>query len=256
MLSHRVVIASAGLFLFIESAILLQLPVDYLVALFVFSTTLTAYLVPQDFKWHPVAFFPSSLFLGSLLSTCWLLSYLDPLQFWPILMAATCLLVAYRFKVFNGYSLRNHPATKGTTIAFCWTMTTVGMLFSLHRGTTYDLNLYMLTSAINFSLVLALSWLCDVADRHHDTQHGLRSIATALGSKKTMIASAMCVTSVMLVVVLFGHEHHQFMLSASIAVLAVLVSMLAVKRFPATPAKWMVDALLLCKPMLVIWLLG
>jgi 4-hydroxybenzoate polyprenyltransferase len=254
-LNHRTTIASAACFLFIEQSLLLGISVNYLAALLIFSLSLAAYLFPQHKISGQSSYLSISFFIVSLFTSIWLLNEVDFKNFWPILCMVNLLFFTYRFNFIFGFSWRNHPATKGPAISLAWCLLTLGSVVAF-QGEISDLKLLGFLFGSNFSFVLALSWLCDVADKKQDVHHGLKTIANELGDQKTFFWAIAIALVNTFIVILVGTKYEGLLLSSLLALVAVGLSCIIVNRMPSLSAKWLVDSLLLTKPLMVIWMIA
>ncbi|MFM7053254.1 MAG: hypothetical protein ACKOX7_00785 [Bacteroidota bacterium] len=255
--THPVVVALAATFLFIECVLLLHGPLLLLDVLLVFSLTLAAYsfpflngtplggnkLVNQIFFVLAVISAVISLILGGMLPRM------------LVLNSCFILFFFYRFGSSLGFSFRGSPMLKGPVIALCWTIITVYLPVNIYKITIDNFELVSMLM-LNFCMVLAMSWLCDLADLKNDAEKGLQTITVLIGSKNTilllLLVMIVCTAALTLLVPLSSAVLKGALVADALTGLAIL----AVSKLPVSSAKWMVDALMLCKPLAVICLLA
>lgn len=190
-------------------------------------------------------------FLISLGFSIWLFCQMNLKAIWAILLLAVMLLMAYRIEWFKGFSMRNHPATKGPAIALCWCCITVWLPVTAQQVGLLSQSVVALT-VLNVSLLWSLSWLCDITDLHRDHEEGLITFPVYFGVRKTLwLSIVLAVGGSVSAVILTGMDL-RVLGSAALTITVVGLSVLAVTRLNSWPAKWMVDTLLLSKPVMMI----
>lgn len=142
---------------------------------------------------------------------------------------------------------------KGPIIALCWTIITVYLPFYIYEITigTHELASIVM---LNFCLVLAMAWLCDLADLKKDVEKGLQTISVQLGPKHTILLVLLVMLACTIAIALSMPLSSNVLRGALVADVLVGLAILAVTKLPRSSAKWMVDALLLSKPLAVICL--
>ncbi len=252
--THPVVVALGATLLFIESVLLIHAPLLLLDVLMVFSLTLSAYTFPstnkssdsskvanQVFFWVAVTSAVVSLLLGGTLSRMMILS--------------SCLILFffYRFGSVIGISFRGSPLLKGPIIALCWVIITVYMPVNIYEVTIDNLELTAMVM-LNFSMVLAMAWLCDLADLKKDFEKGLHTISVQLGPKRTIMLVLLVMLACTIAIAVAIPISSKVLGVTMVAYVLVGLAILAVTKLSRSSAKWMVDALLLIKPLAVICL--
>ncbi|MGR6088511.1 MAG: hypothetical protein ACU4F9_10070 [Arcticibacter sp.] len=254
--THPVVVASGATLLFMESVLLFRAPILLLDVLMVFSLTLSVYSFPsrneasvsyKTINWMFFALAVTSAIIAILLSGL--------LHRMLVLGIAFILFLLYRFGASIGFSFRGSPLLKGPVIALCWTIITVYLPFSLYDLAIETSDLFSL-AILNFSMVMAMAWLCDLADLKNDVQEGLQTISVQLGPKRTISMVLMVMMACTIALTLFNPLSSIMFKGSVFADVLTGLAIIAVTILPASSAKWMVDALLLCKPLAVICMLA
>lgn len=254
--THPVLVALGATLLFIESGLHFHAPFRWLDVGLVFSLTLAAYSFPyrkvasishKTINWvfFLVAVFSAvmSILLGGMLSR--------------MLVISSCfvLFLSYRFGSALGFSFRGSLLLKGPVIAICWTIITVYMPVNIHN-IAIDSREVVPMALLNFCMVLAMAWLCDLADLKNDAEKGLQTISVRLGPERTILMALMIMMACTMVLA-FLMPLSSFMLKGVVlADMLTGLAIIAVTKLPSKSAKWMVDALLLCKPLAMICILA
>ncbi|MFM8916456.1 MAG: hypothetical protein ACKOGP_01790 [Bacteroidota bacterium] len=255
--THPVVVALAATFLFIESVLLLHGPLLLLDVLLVFSLTLAAYSFPFLIG-TPLGgnkFIDRIFFVLAVISAIISLMLSDMLPRMLVLSSCFVLFFLYRYGAIDGFSFRGSPMLKGPVIALCWTIITVYLPVNMYKITIDNFELISVLM-LNFCMVLAMSWLCDLADLKNDAEKGLQTMSVLIGSRNTillvLLVMMVCTAALTFMVPLSSAILKGALVADALTGLAIL----SVSKLPVSSAKWMVDALMLCKPLALICLLA
>lgn len=254
--THPVVVAFAVTLLFIECVIHLHAHVLCLDILLVFSLALAAYSFPS-FNTGSVNHKTISRFFFVVAVTSALVAILLVGMIPRLLVLSSCfvLFLLYRFGHTFWFSFRGNPMIKGPLIALCWTMIIVFFPINIYKNTIGISELFSLMM-LSFCMVLVMAWLCDLVDLKNDTENRLQTIAVQLGPKRT-ISLVLLVMMVCTITLTFINPLTGFLLkSVVLADVLIGIAILVVTKLPANSAKWTVDALLLCKPLVMICMIA
>lgn len=252
--THPVVVALGATLLFMESVMLFHAPLLLLDLLMVFSLTLSAYAFPSANEFSGLSKVINRVFfLVAVTSAVLSLLMGGTLSRMMILSSCLILFFFYRFGSVIGFSFRGSPMLKGPIIALCWTIITVYLPVNIYEITIYNLELTAMVM-LNFSMVLAMAWLCDLADLKNDAGKGLQTISVQLGPKGTILLVLLVMLACTIALALAIPPSSNVLRGALVTDVFVGLAILTVAKLPGSSAKWMVDALLLCKPLAMICL--
>lgn len=259
MLYQSALIAFAACGLYVESAQLLGIPLDWRIV------TLVTIVVFGAYRYAPYMLDKSTCipFLSvrtgfanafSLVSAALALGVAIYLNSGWLFMLLLCLALYWVYQVgrpFAARPLRNQGWIKPLTIAIAWTScVAIGLIDSAGSGLFSIRGSMVLGSMLLFILAMAL--LCDVADVETDRRTGVMTLPVRYKPHLVMCLAMVIGTAPVLLVFWEGHAGFGQAISLGAMVFCTWSAAIGVLLLPAATSRLLVDVFLFLKPLPLI----